>query len=57
MFCTTEVTELENPAVRVEQKVLRFDVAMTDPVRVDVGKRPEDRDNHHVIGRQALAPT
>ena len=57
MFCTTEVTELENSAVRIQQKVLRFDVAMTNPMRVDVGQRPEERDHYHVRGEGTGAPT
>ena len=40
MFCTTKVTELENSAVRVQQKVLRFDVTMTNSMRVNVRERP-----------------
>ena len=45
MFCTAEVTELENSAVRVEQEVLRFDVSMTNSVRMNVGKRSGEREN------------
>ena len=39
MLRTAEVAELENSAVRVEQQVLRFDVPMTDSMRMNVGKR------------------
>ena len=43
MFCTAEVAELENSTVRVEQQVLRFDVPVTNSMRMNVGKRPRER--------------
>ena len=39
MFRTAEVAELENSAVGVQQQVLRFDVPMTNSMRMNVGKR------------------
>ena len=38
MFGAAKVTELENPAVWVEEQVLRFDIAVADSVRVDIGQ-------------------
>ena len=43
MFRTAEVAELENSAVGVQQQVLRFDVPMTNSMRMNVGKRSGER--------------
>lgn len=36
-----EITQFEDAGVGVQQKVLRFNVTVTDSLRVDVGKRSE----------------
>ena len=43
MFRTAEVAELENSTVGVQQQVLRFDVPMTNSMRMNVGKRSGER--------------
>ena len=42
MLGTAKVAQLENPTVRVEQEVLRFNVTVADTVRVDVGQGPKE---------------
>lgn len=41
-LCTTEITELEDATVRVEEEVLRLDVSVANALRVDVGESPEE---------------
>ena len=43
MFGAAEVTQFEDSTIRVQKKVLRFDVAMANAVRVDIGKRSKTR--------------
>ena len=38
MLGAAKVTELENSAVWVKEQVLRFDIAVADSVRVDIGQ-------------------
>ena len=57
MFCTTKVTELENSAVRVQQKVLRFDVTMTNSMRVNVRERPATEYISSRLGEAVKGPT
>ena len=38
MFGAAEVTKFENSTVGIQQQILRFDVAVTDAVGVNVGK-------------------
>ena len=38
MLGAAKVTELENPAVWIKKQVLRFDIAVADSVRVDIGQ-------------------
>lgn len=41
-FGATEVTELEYAGIRIKQKILRFDISMTDTLRVDVRQGAEE---------------
>ena len=41
MFGAAEVTKFENSTVGIQQQILRFDVAVTDAVGVNVGKWSE----------------
>ena len=40
-FGTPEIAKLEDTSVRIEQEILRLDIAMADTLRVDVCKRAE----------------
>lgn len=41
-LCASKIAELQDATARIEQKVLRFDVTMADPLRVDVRERAEE---------------
>src|SRR5213076_806939 len=41
-LCASEVAELENARVGVEEKVLRLNVTMADSLRMDIGQCPEE---------------
>ena len=38
MLGAAKVTQLENPTVWIKKQVLRFDIAVADSVRVDIGQ-------------------
>lgn len=37
----TEVTQFEHTCAGIEEQILRLDIPMTDPLRMNVGERPE----------------
>lgn len=41
-FSTAKVAQLENPAVGVEQEILRLNVTVANALRVNVGQRSEE---------------
>lgn len=41
-FGATKITELEYASIRIKQKILRFDISMTDALRVDIRKGAEE---------------
>ena len=41
-LCAAKVTKLEDPCRGIQQEILRFNIPVTDPHRMDVGERTEE---------------